>query len=200
MLWSNELYLSHQFKLSNDHRAQIDEHFLRQRPWLKQSLFPSSLHPSLIFFLVCCSLMKPVGIKQAVLFLLSILKQVQFLDPVHHGQKHKITVIVRDLLSSSSPTSLISWGWLEQITQEYRNSILASQLPLKIAVGWWGRGTKWGINMGAMLWPTEYRLSLNYDQALHLQQLKQRPFISFLSITAAPQLAVVWLVVLRSCV
>lgn len=129
VLWSNELYLPHQFKLSNDHRAQIDEHFLKQRSWLKQSLFSSSPHLSLLFFLGLHSLMKPVEIKLAVLFLLSILKQDQFLDPVHHTQKHKITGIVKDLLISSSPTSLISQGWLEQITQEYRNSIHESQLP-----------------------------------------------------------------------
>lgn len=55
--------------------------------------------------------------------------QVQFLDPVHHAQKHNITGVVRDLLRSSSPTSLISPCLLEQITQEYSNSIHDSQLP-----------------------------------------------------------------------
>lgn len=53
VLWSHELYLPHQFKLSNNLGAQIDEHFLKQKSWLKQSLF-SSLHPSMFFLPSCC--------------------------------------------------------------------------------------------------------------------------------------------------
>lgn len=64
-------------------------------------------------------LIKPVGIKVAVLFLLGILKQVQFLGPVHHTQKHRIARVGRDLLRLSSLTSLLKQGQLEQIAQEY---------------------------------------------------------------------------------
>lgn len=79
--------------------------------------------------------MKPVGIKVVALFLLGILRQVQFLGPVHHTQKHRITGVGRVLLRASSPTSLLKQGQLEQIAQEYTNSIHESQLPQKIVVG-----------------------------------------------------------------
>lgn len=79
--------------------------------------------------------MKPVGIKVAAFLLLGILKQVQFLGPVHHTQKHRIARVGRHLLRSPSLTSLLKQGQLEQITQEYRSSMHDSQLPQKFVVG-----------------------------------------------------------------
>lgn len=73
--------------------------------------------------------MKPMGIKVTVLFLLGILKQVQFPGPVHHMRKHKVVEFVRDFLRSSSPTSLLKQGWLEQVAQEYTGSIHTSRMP-----------------------------------------------------------------------
>jgi len=73
--------------------------------------------------------------KVAGLFLLGILKQVQFLGPVHHTQKHRIAEVGRDLLRLSSPSSLLKQGQLEQIAQEYTSSTHNSQIPQKIVAG-----------------------------------------------------------------
>lgn len=127
MLWSNELYLPHQFKWSNDHRAKTDECFLKQKFWFKQFLFSSFLHPSLFVFpgnysfagttLAVYCLMKPVEIKVAASFLLDTLKQVKFPFLVHHIKKHRISGVGRNLLIPSSPTCLLKQGLQEQTAQ-----------------------------------------------------------------------------------
>lgn len=73
--------------------------------------------------------MNPMGIKVTGLFLLGILKQIQFPGPVYKMQKHRFVGIGRDFLRSSSPTSLLKQAWLEQVAQEYRSSIHSSQMP-----------------------------------------------------------------------
>lgn len=189
--------------MSSDHRAQIDEHFLKQKSWLKQSLFSSSLYPSLFFFPGCCC--------TAVL----LAQLCCGLPDEASGDKSNWFGFAGYLKASSIPWSCPPyteaqncWGWQGPLEIVWSNLLAQARSARADCLGVHKFNTQLPAATencsGTIGQESETRNKHGSNAVAHrvtgLQstvimlhgsmigpQLKQRPFIRLLAITAAPQ-------------
>lgn len=145
-LWSNKLYPSLQFKLSNRHRKQINECVSNPKsiPFLfvlLPTLFPFFLSRLLQHNFAgtcCCGLMLWSAEADGDIssFIFAGYLEVKFFRPVHRTEKPRINGVDRRLLRSSGPTPAQE-GSARGVysAQEYTSSLQDPQLPKKIVVG-----------------------------------------------------------------